>query len=86
MIPHIIRLRIRRPSHRAIRLWIPVLPVLILLSPLFLLAAVAATITYLVMRINPVRAFVALGRVLRSARGTRIEIDLPEAQVSIDIR
>jgi hypothetical protein len=77
---------VRQPNHRTFRLWIPVLPILIVLSPLLLLTALDAIIACLVFRINPIRALVATGRLLCALKGTQVEVDQPEALVLIDIR
>jgi predicted membrane protein len=86
MMPHLLRLQVRQTNHRTFRLWIPVLPVLIVLSPLLLLAALAAGIACLRFRINPIRALVAAGRLLCALKGTQVEVDQPEALVLLDIR
>ncbi len=86
MMPQLVRLQVRQPSQRTLRLWIPVLPVLILLSPLLLLSALAAIAACLVFRINPIRALVAAGRLLCALKGTHVDVDQPEARVLIDIR
>jgi hypothetical protein len=86
MMPHLLRLQVRQPNHRTFRLWIPVLPILIVLSPLLLLTVLAAVIACLVFRINPVQALVAAGRLLCALKGTQVEVDQPEALVLLDIR
>ena len=86
MMPYLLRLQVRQPDHRTIRLWIPVLPVLIVGSPLLLLAALAAIIAGMVFRINPIRALVGVGRLLCALKGTQVEVDQPDVLVLIDIR
>jgi hypothetical protein len=86
MMPHLLRLQVRQPNHRTFRLWLPVLPILIVGSPLLLLATLAAIIACLVFRINPIRALVAAGRLLCAVKGTHVEVDQPEVLVLIDIR
>jgi hypothetical protein len=85
-MPQVLRVQVRQPDHRTIRIWIPVLPVLIVLSPLLLLVVLAGIIACLVFRINPVRALVATGRLLCALKGTHIEVDDPQALVLVDIR
>ena len=85
-MPQLLRLQVRRPNHRRVRLWIPVLPVLIVLSPLLLLVTLAAILACLVFRINPIWALVAAGRLLCALKGTHVEVDEPEALVFLDIR
>lgn len=86
MIPNLVRVQVRQPNHRTIRIWIPVLPVLIILSPLLLLAAIAGLIACVVFRIDPVRALVASFRLLCAVRGMHVEVDQPDAHVLVDIR
>ena len=86
MMPYLLRLRVRQPDRRTISLWIPVLPVLIVGSPLLLLATLAAIIAGMVFRINPIRALVGVGRLLCALKGTHVEVDQPEALVRLDIR
>ena len=86
MIPQLVRLQVRQPNHRTFRLWIPVVPVLIVLAPLLLLATFAAIIACLVFGIRPLRALVAVGRLVCALKGTCIEVDQPEALVLLDIR
>jgi len=85
-MPLLVRVQVGRPDRRTLRFWIPVLPVLLLLSPLLVLAALAAAVTCLVWRIPPIRALVAAGRLVCALRGTRIEIDQPDARLLIDVR
>lgn len=85
-MPQVVRVQIRQPNHRTFRLWIPVLPVLIVVSPLFVLATVPAVIACLVWRVDPIRALVATGRLLCAVKGTTVEVDQPGACVLIDIR
>jgi len=86
MMPYLLRLRVRQPDRRTIRLWIPVLPVLIVGSPLLLLATLAAIIAGLVWRTNPIQALVGVGRLLCALKGTQVEVDQPDVLVLIDIR
>ncbi len=86
MIPYLLRVQVRQPHHRTLRLWIPVLPVLLVLSPLLLLAALGAIIACLVVRIDPLRTLVAAVRLLCALKGTRVEVDQPDVVVLVDIR
>ncbi|MFD2765401.1 hypothetical protein [Micromonospora eburnea] len=87
-MPQVVSVRVRNGRGRRVRLWIPILPVLLVLSPVLLLAlAVAvAAVACLVWRINPVRALDAGWGLLCALRGTRIEIEHSRTAVLVDIR
>ena len=42
MMPQLLTVRVKRPAGRPIRIWVPVLPVLLLFSPVVVLAALVA--------------------------------------------
>jgi hypothetical protein len=86
MIPQLLTVRVSRPRGRRVRLWIPLLPVALVLAPLLLLAALAGVIACLVGRINPVRATHRVGQVLCALPGTRIEIEQGRSAVLVTIR
>jgi hypothetical protein len=86
MMPQLLRLQVSQPGHRTVRLWIPLLPILIVVSPLLALAALAGVIACLAFRINPFRALVTTARLWCALKGTRVEVDQPDALVILDIR
>lgn len=86
MMPQIVTVRVHSRRGRRIRLWIPVLAVLLLLSPLLLLGAIALFIGCLVVRVRPIRALFTLGRLLFSLSGTRIEFEQGHTAVLVTIR
>jgi hypothetical protein len=86
MMPQVLRLQVRQPDHRTVRLWIPVLPVLIVISPLLLLTTFAAAITCVVLRMPPIRTLVAAAQLLCALKGTRVEVNQPDVLVLLDIR
>jgi hypothetical protein len=59
---------------RRFRLWIPLLPVLIVLSPIMILAALVFAVLCLAMRINPFAALMRTGRLYTALRGLHIEV------------
>lgn len=74
MMPQVVDVRVQTKSRR-FRLWIPLLPVLLLLSPLVLLFLVVLVVACLATRVNPLRALWTGWRLLWSLGGTRIEIE-----------
>jgi hypothetical protein len=72
MIPLLATMRLVTGKGRRIRLWIPFLPLLMLLSPLLVPAAVIACLWY---RIPVGRALVAGVQVLAALNGTRVAVN-----------
>ncbi len=56
MMPNLVTVRHRRPDGRRLRLYVPVLPVLLVLSPLLLLAVPVGLVACLATRVSPVGA------------------------------
>ena len=86
MIPQLMTYRQRRRDGRWLRLYVPVLPVLLLLSPLLLVAVLAGLVACLVFRISPVGALRGAGGLLWALPGTRFEIEYGRTAVLISIR
>jgi hypothetical protein len=86
MIPQLVTYRHRRPDGRWLRLYVPVLPVLLVLSPLLLLVVLAALVACLVFRVSPVGALRGAGRVLCALPGTRFEIADGRTAVLVSVR
>lgn len=86
MIPHLVTVRRRRPNGRWLRLHIPVLPVLLLLSPLLLLAALVGLVGCLATRVSPVGALRGTGQLLRALPGTQIEVEHGRTVVLVSVR
>ncbi|RKN12419.1 hypothetical protein [Streptomyces radicis] len=86
MIPHLVTVRRRRRNGRRQRLYIPVLPVLLVLSPLLLLAVLGGLVACLVTRVSPVGALRGAGQLLWALPGTRIEIARGRTAVLVSVR
>ena len=86
MIPHLVMVRYRGPAGRGLRLYVPVLPVLLVLSPLLLLAVLAGLIACLATRVSPVGALRGTGQLLRALPGTRIEVEQGRTAVLVSVR
>lgn len=85
-MPHLVTVRVHRPDGRPLRLWIPVLPVLILLLPLWVLVALAALVACLVFRVDVPLAFGTAWRTAFALPGTRIDIDQGGTGLLIAVR
>jgi hypothetical protein len=85
MIPLVAVVSLRDRESRTFRLWVPlilvwllVVPVVVLLSPLILVACIAC-------RVNPFRGFAVVWQILSALRETEFELDRRSAGVSICI-
>jgi hypothetical protein len=74
VIPQLVTVKVHNGRGRRIRLFIPLIPVLLVLSPLLILLMLAVAVACLAYRINVVRALRVGWQVLWSLRGTRIEV------------
>ena len=74
----------RKRAHRRISVGVPFVLLVVLLSPLLILAPVAF-IACLVARIEPFEAGRALWHVLTALRGTRVEITQWDRSVAVHI-
>jgi hypothetical protein len=86
MIPHLVTVSHRRPNGRRLRLYIPVPPVLLVLSPLLLLAMLVGLVACLATRVSPVGALRGTGQLLCALPGTRIEIEQGRTAVQVSVR
>jgi hypothetical protein len=74
MMPQLMTVRVRRPEGRPFRIWIPVLPVALVLSPLLVLAAVGAVVACLMYEVSVPGAFGTAWRLFCALPGTRVDV------------
>jgi len=86
MMPQLITVRVRPRHRREFRLWVPVLPVLLVLSPLLVLGALVGMVVCAAYRVDPVRALAAVWRLLCATRGTHINVEDGRSAVLVTIR
>lgn len=86
MIPQLLTARIKRPDRRPIRIWVPVLPVVLVFSPVLVPAVLVAAVACLVYRVNVVRALGAGWRIVSALSGTRVDIEQGRTAVLVTIR
>ena len=72
-------------ARRAIRLWLPLTPLLLVLGPLVMIASPLAALTRSGRRIGPVRTAWAMGGLLLALSGTRFSVDTQTVQIRIHI-
>jgi hypothetical protein len=85
-MPQLLTVRVKRPDGRPIRLWIPVLPVALVFSPVVVLAALAAAVACLVYRVDVVRALGTGWRIVSTLPGTRVDVEYDRTAVLVAIR
>jgi hypothetical protein len=86
VIPVLLTVRYRRPGGRWLRLYVPVLPALLVLSPLLLLAVLAGLVACLVIRVSPAGALRGAGQLLWALPGTRVEVEEDRTALLISVR
>jgi hypothetical protein len=74
MIPQLVTVRVHRADGRRVRLFIPFVPVALVLSPLLLPAVLGGVVACLIFGISPGGALRGAGQVLRALPGTRFEM------------
>ena len=86
MIPQLVTVRYRSTGGRGLRLYVPVLPVVLVLSPLLLLAVLAGLVACRVAGVSPVGALRGTGQLLWALPGTRIDLDDGQTALLISVR
>lgn len=86
MMPQVLSVRVLRSDRRRLRLWIPLLPLALLLSPVLLLAGLAAGVACAFGQLWPAMVLSATARLLWSAHGTEIEFQQGPTAVLMTIR
>ena len=86
MMPQLVTLRVKPPNRRAIRVFVPVLPVLLVLAPVMVLAIAIAAVACLVYRIGVPRALGTGWRIVSALPGTRLDVEHGRTAVLVNIR
>jgi hypothetical protein len=86
MIPQLVTYSQRLASGRWLRLYVPVLPLLLVLSPLLLLAVLAGLVACLIFRVSLVGALRGAWQLLCALPGARFEIDDGQIAVLVSVR
>ncbi|HTJ39855.1 MAG TPA: hypothetical protein VL738_42185 [Dactylosporangium sp.] len=85
-MPQLVTLRFKRPDRRAVRIWVPVLPVLLVFSPLVVLAALGAVVACLIFHVSVTRAFGTGWRIVWALSGTRFDMEYDRMGVLVAFR
>jgi hypothetical protein len=86
MMPQVVSVRVQRPGRRRVRVWVPLLPLALLLSPALLLAGLVAGVACVFGRMWPAMVLSATVRLLWAAPGTEIEFQQGPTAVLMVIR
>ncbi|MEV0731456.1 hypothetical protein [Polymorphospora sp. NPDC050346] len=86
MMPQLLTVRVERPAGRPVRVWGPVLPVVLVFLPVVVLTLLVAAVACLVYRVSVVRAFGTGWRVVSALPGTRFDIEHDRTAVLVAIR
>ncbi|RAO63622.1 hypothetical protein [Micromonospora saelicesensis] len=85
-MPQLVTVKVNRPDRRPVRVWVPVLPVVLVLFPVVVLVVLAAIVACVVFRIGVVRALGAAWRVISALPGARFDIRHCRTAVLVAIR
>ena len=85
-MPQWLTVRVKRPDGRPIRIWVPVLPVVLVFSPVVVLVVLAAIVGCLMYDVSVVRALGAGWRLVCALPGTRFDIEQGRTAVLVTIR
>jgi hypothetical protein len=86
MIPQFVAINVHNGRKHRIRLWIPMVPVYLLLSPLLLLVGLALVVACVVYRVRPIRALVGGWRLMSCLSGVRVEVEQGRTAVLVSIK
>ncbi|GIF63412.1 hypothetical protein Ais01nite_14470 [Asanoa ishikariensis] len=85
-MPQLVTVRVKRPTGRLIRIWVPLLPVAPVLLPVLVLAALVAAVAGAVYRVRVLTALGTGWRVFSALRGTQIDVEQGRTAVLVSIR
>jgi len=85
-MPQLLTVRVKRPDGRPIRSWVPVLPVVLVFSPVVVLAVLVAAVACLAYRVSVMRALGTGWRIVSALPGTRVDLEQGRTAVLLTIR
>jgi hypothetical protein len=86
MIPQLMTVRYRRSNGRWRRLYLPVLPLALVLLPLLLLVVLAGLVACLIFRISLIGSLRGVGRLLWALPGTKFEVEDGRTALRVSVR
>jgi hypothetical protein len=85
-MPQLLTVRVTRPTGRPVRIWVPILPVVLVFSPVLVLAVLVAVVACLVYRVSAMRALGTGWRIVSASPGTRVDLEQGRTAVLVAIR
>ncbi|MFV2114639.1 hypothetical protein ACFHW0_20205 [Micromonospora sp. LOL_025] len=85
-MPRSLTVRVTRSDSRPVRIWIPVLPVVLVCSPVAVLAVLVAAVACLAYRVSVVGALGTGWRIVSALPGTRLDIEQGRTAVLVTVR
>ncbi|HUO17605.1 MAG TPA: hypothetical protein VMX38_21660 [Verrucomicrobiae bacterium] len=85
MIPFVAVVSLRNEQSRTFRLWIPLFLIWLLLLPLAIVLSPLIFIACLACRVNPFRGFAVVWQILSALRQAEFDFDHPSAGMSFHI-
>ncbi|MEU4780271.1 hypothetical protein [Micromonospora sp. NPDC023633] len=85
-MPQSVTVRVERPAGSPFRIWIPVLPVVLVCSPVVVLVVLVTAVACLAYRVSVVRALGTGWRVVTALPGTRVDVEQGRTAVLVTIR
>lgn len=86
MMPQLVTVRVKSRGHRAIRLWVPVLLLVVVLSPVLLLALLGGVIACLIFHMRVMQTIAGVWRVIAALPGSRFDIEWGRHALLVTIR
>ena len=85
MTPQVTTVPVHSGRDRRVRLWIPLLPIYLVLSPLLVLLTLVLLVACVVYRVNPFRALGAGAHLLWALRGFQVQIKQGRTEVLVKL-
>ena len=85
-MPQLLTVRVTRPAGRPVRIWVPIVPVVLVFSPVVVLAVLAAAVACLVYRVSVLRGLGTGWRIVSALPGTLVDIEQGRTAVLVTIR
>jgi hypothetical protein len=85
-MPQLVTVKVQRRARKPVRLWIPLLPIVLVFSPLIILGVLVGVVACVIYRINPARALAGMWRLLSALPGARFDIEQARTAVLVTIR
>ncbi|WP_197717290.1 hypothetical protein [Glycomyces terrestris] len=85
-MPQLVTARWRRRDGRRRRLFLPVVPIVLLLSPLLVFTVIGGIVACLMYGLPPLRTLAGVGRLFGALPGARFEFEQGRTAVFVSVR